>query len=200
MFFTFMTVCVGFIFTIEALLSLRSRLLSRRIWANLIYAGATFITVHCLLYLTIGYNVVSCFEAARIAAEVERKWMYPDFWHYLYASSANLTAFLIQTGIVTVALWGQETAENWAAWWKKAGTDFLSISLSLALIVLAFATIFCAETERIWMFLMPLVILAAARQLDRNHNGGGGFAPFAGVLILLFAQTLTNQLLLNNFW
>ena len=169
MFFTFMSVCIGFVFTVEILLSIRAGL-SRRIWRNLVYAGLTFALVQWLLRVLTGYNVIHAFMMARQMASAYRSEMYPDFWHYLSVSVANLAAFLIGVGVITVTLWWREIAEGWPAWRARQSTDLLSIAVSAVVILLAFATIFCVETERVWMFLVPLPILAAARHLDRHQS------------------------------
>jgi uncharacterized protein YjeT (DUF2065 family) len=200
MFFTFMTVCIGFVFLIEAVLSIRYPDLCRRIWRNLIWAGLTFVLLHWLLRATTGYNVIRAFATARQMASGYRLEMYPDFGHYLMVSAGNLAAFLIGIGIVTVALSWREIAEAWSAWRAKRPTDLLSIALPGAAIVLAFASIFCGETERVWMFLMPLPILAAARQLDRYQNANPRSTAWCAVLILLFTQTLGTEILLYTFW
>ena len=200
MFFTFMSVCIGFVFTIEAILSIRYPALCRRIWRNLIWAGLTFVVVHWLLCMATGYNVIRAFATARRMASAYRLEIYPDFWHYLIVSIGNLAAFLIGIGVITVALSWREIAEAWSAWRAKRPTDLLSIALPAVVIVLAFASIFCGETERTWMFLMPLPILAAARHLDRYQNANPQSNAWCAVLILLFTQTLATEIVLYTFW
>lgn len=200
MFFTFMSVCIGFVFTIEAILSIRYPELCRRIWRNLIWAGLTFVVVQSLLWMATGYNVIRAFATARRMSSDYRLEMYPDFWHYLIVSSANLAAFLIGIGVITVALSWREIAEAWSAWRAKRPADLLSIALSATAIVLAFASIFCGEAERIWMFLMPLPILAAARHIDRHQDANPQSNAWCAVLILLFTQTLATEILLDTVW
>jgi uncharacterized protein YjeT (DUF2065 family) len=200
MFFTFMSVCIGLVFTIEGILSIRYPALCRRIWCNLICAGATFVVVHWLLRVATGYSVIRAFAMAKRAASAYRSEMYPDFWHYLNVSIGNLAAFLIGIVVITVAMSWREIVEAWSAWRAKRPTDLLSIALSAAAIVFAFATIFCGETERVWMFLMPLPILAAARHLDRHQSANPRSGAWCAVLILLFTQTLATELLLDTLW
>jgi 4-amino-4-deoxy-L-arabinose transferase-like glycosyltransferase len=199
MFFTFMSVCIGFVFTVEAILSTRAAL-SHRIWRNLVYAGLTFALVHWLLWVLTGYNVIHGFKMARRMASAYRSEMYPDLWHYVSVSVANLAAFLIGVGVITVTLSWREIAEGWSAWRARRSTDLLSIAVSAVVILLAFATIFCVETERVWMFLVPLPILAAARHLDRHQSANPRSNAWCVVLILLFTQTLATELFLNTLW
>ena len=200
MFFTFISFCIGFIFTVEAILSIRYPALSRRIWRNLVYAGLTFAFVYWLLFLLTNYNLIRAFNLARQAASAYRSELYPDLWHYLSVSVANLAAFLIGVGVITVTFWWREIAEAWAAWRAKRPTDLLSIALSVVVIVLAFATIFTGETERTWLFLVPLAIPAAARHLDRYQNANPRSPACCVVLTLLFTQALATELFLNTIW
>lgn len=200
MFFTFMTVCIGFVFALEAALSSRATANSRRIWRNLVYAGLTFAVVHWLLFMLTNYNVIRAFNLARQAASAYRLELYPDIWHYLSVSSANLAAFLIGVGVITVALWWREIAEGWRAWGARRSTDLLTMALSAAVLLLAFATIFCVETERVWLFLAPLPILAAARHLDRLQSANPQAMAWCVVLTLLFGQTLVIQSVVHIPW
>jgi hypothetical protein len=199
MFFTFVSVCIGFVFTVEALLSTRTGL-SRRIWRNLVYAGLTFALVQGLLRVLTGYNVIHAFMTAKQMASAYRSEMYPDLWHYLSVSVANLAAFLIGIGVITVTLSWREIAKDWSAWRAQRSTDLLSIAVSAAVILLAFSTIFSAETERVWMFLVPLPILAATRHLDRHQSANPQSNAWCVVLILLFTQTLATELFLDTVW
>ena len=200
MFFTFMTVCVGFVFALEAALSIRTTTNYRRIWRNLIYAGLTFALVHWLLFMLTGYNVIRAFNLARQAASAYRIELYPDFWHYLNVSTANLAAFLIGVGVITVTLWWREIMEGWRAWLARQSTDLMTIALPTAVLLLAFATIFCVETERVWLFLAPLPILAAARHIDRHQSANPRSTAWCVMLTLLFAQTLVIQSVVHIPW
>jgi hypothetical protein len=200
MFFTFITVCLGFVFTVEAILSIRAPAQSRRIWRNLVYAGLTFALVYWLLYFLTGYHLLRAFELARQAASVYRSQLYVDLWHYLSVSVANLAAFLIGVGVVTVTLWWRETAEGFRAWRARGPTDLLPIAVAAAVVLLAFSSIFTVETERTWLFLAPLPILAAARQIDRWQTEYPRSMAWCVVATLLFIQTLATELFLNTYW
>jgi hypothetical protein len=121
-------------------------------------------------------------------------------WHYLSVSTANLAAFLIGVGVITVTLWSREIAEGWRGWRAGRSTDLMTIALSAAVLLLAFATIFCVETERVWLFLAPLPILAAARHLDRLQSANPQAMAWCVVLTLLFSQTLVIQSVVHIPW
>jgi hypothetical protein len=201
MFFTFVTVAIGLIFTLEAILSYRVFPLWGRVWKNLVYAGATFAVTYCIIYWLTGYNVIDAFRSATRLSEVYRGSIYIDLAQYFHISVTNLMAFFIGTGVVTTALWWRHIVHASSQWiTRSASTDFVQLAFTLAILLLAFSTIFCMETERVWMFLMPFAILAAAKELDRYQQAHQRPNTWQVVLILLFSQTFATQLLLYTHW
>jgi hypothetical protein len=127
--------------------------------------------------------------------------VYTDLAHYFHVSVANLAAFLIGAGAITTALWWREVFHASVQWIARArSTDFVQLGFALAIILLAFSTIFCMETERLWMFLIPFPILAAAKQLDRYQGKHRQSKAWSIVLLLLFGQTFATQLFLYTHW
>ena len=80
-----------------------------------------------------------------------------------------------------------------------AGMDLKGIR-DRAILLLGFASIFCMETERVWMFLMAFPIMAAAKQLHRYQEAHPQSKAWLAVLLLLFAQTFATQLFLYTHW
>jgi hypothetical protein len=199
MFFTFVTVCMGFVFTVEAIFSCRSSAISARIWKNLVYAGFTFGVVYYLIYLLTGYNVIDVFRTVVRLNAAYRASVYIDPPHYFHVSVANLAAFLIGVGAISTALWCREIFHAWSHWSARS-TDFVQPAFALAILLLAFAAIFAMETERVWLFLMPFPILAAARQMERHQREHSRSNAWSIVLILLFGQTFATQLILYTYW
>ena len=61
--------------------------------------------------------------------------------------------------------------------------------------------LYTLETERIWMFLTPLVVIPAADYLSRRRLQGKGAALLPTVMmILLMAQTVATEVLLDTNW
>jgi len=200
MFFTFMTVCVGFVFTLEALLAVRYPALFRRVSLNLVWAGLTFVVAHCVLRLATGYDILRAFAAAQKLTASYRTEMYADLWHYLDVSAANLSAFLLGIGLITTALTWRPLREAYSAWRDRKPTDLLFGGFALGVALLAFSTIFVGETERVWMFLVPLALLPAARHLELHQSANPGSPARWMVLTLAFAQTLATESLLDTLW
>jgi len=71
---------------------------------------------------------------------------------------------------------------------------------ALGVALLAFSTIFVGETERVWMFLVPLALLPAARHLELHQSANPGSPARWMVLTLAFAQTLATESLLDTLW
>lgn len=200
MMFTFATVCVGFVFTIEAMLSLRRSSLSKRIWKNLVYAGATFVAAYCLLFYATGYNLIDVLRTAMRTASMLTGSMYSDILHYFHVSVVNLAAFLIGAGFIAVALWWREVWKAWDDWRERRQPDFIAGGFATAIVVLTFSTLFTSETERVLMFLIPFVLLPAARNLDIYMTARPNSNAWYGVIVLLFVQTLATQLALYTGW
>jgi len=59
--------------------------------------------------------------------------------------------------------------------------------------VLAGSTLFTLETERVWVFLAPPVLVVGASQLK-------GGLTWSLVLLAQLAQTLSTELLVNTRW
>lgn len=201
MFFTFSTVCMGLIFMVESILAVRVLPFWRQIWRNLFVAGVTFVVAYWFIYLLTGYNLISAFRGATRLSGVYRVTVYTDLAHYFHISLANLAAFLIGTGVVTVALWWREIVRACSDWVQRTrSTDVLQLSFVLALLLLAFSTMFCMETERVLMFLMVFPILAAAKQLERFREKQQRSEGWLVAIALLFAQTYATQLFLYTHW
>ncbi len=200
MMFTFATVCVGFVFTIEAILSLRRSPLSKRIWKNLVYAGVTFVAAYWLLFYATGYNLIDVLRTAMRTASMLTGSMYSDILHYFNVSVANLAAFLIGAGIIAVALWWREVWKAWDDWRGRREPDLIAGGFAAAIVVLTFSTLFSTETERVLMFLIPFVLLPAARNLNTYMTARPNSNAWYGVIVLLFVQTLATQLALYTGW
>lgn len=126
--------------------------------------------------------------------------MYSDILHYFNVSVANLAAFLIGAGIIAVALWWREVWKAWDDWRGRREPDLIAGGFGAAIVVLTFSTLFSTETERVLMFLIPFVLLPAARNLNTYMTARPNSNAWYGVIVLLFVQTLATQLALYTGW
>lgn len=158
---------------------------------------------------------------------------------YLHLTVANPVAFFEGTGLVLAVLWGMRTwgdvvggillgrtprndgsseagcgvppssgTLRWTAHRDARGT-LLNLSFLASLAVVVAAPLYTLEVERIWIFLVPLVAIAAARQLTaRAARTAGPTAAGAEdtlkairtTFVLLAGQAVVMEAVLNTLW
>jgi hypothetical protein len=130
-----------------------------------------------LLLATTGFDVVAAVRATEDAYREGIASIRPyAFW--LFGSPA---AFLFMLGAVA-----------WFAARALAVREVTALALAAVIAIAVLAGFTKAETERIWLFLVPLACLAAARGLRST--------PLAPVLVALALQAFAIQVLLDTRW
>jgi hypothetical protein len=78
----------------------------------------------------------------------------------------------------------------------------LTLAFALALIAFSFARMFSLETERIWIFMTPLILIPAANEVMqiRSSKPLRVTLRVSTVMLLLFAQTWLTEILLYTWW
>jgi hypothetical protein len=102
----------------------------------------------------VGIDLVACF---RISARIQRDYAaYRDrpYWFWVFGS---VVAFLIAAGVALTALLVRQTVDRWRA--RRLGFETV---VWLVMIVSAVFGLVRGETEHIWLFMVPLVVAAAA--------------------------------------
>jgi hypothetical protein len=116
-----------------------------------------------------------------------------SFGRYLDISFSNLIAFLIGVGLPAMVLWGRETIESLK---RRTSADRFNIALVISVLFFSFARLFTHETERVWLFFVPLALIAAASWIARRGDG----RLLEWTMCLSFVQTWLFQLLLFTIW
>jgi hypothetical protein len=139
--------------------------------------AAAVVGFYLLLLATTGFDVLAAIRATEDAYREGIASIRPyAFW--LFGSPA---AFLFMLGAVT-----------WFAARALAVRETTALALAAVILVSVVGGYTKAETERIWLFLVPLACLAAARGLR-----GGALAP---VLVALALQAIAIQVLVDTRW
>jgi len=142
-----------------------------------VLCAAVLIAFYGLLAWTTGFNVLAAIEATDHRYHDGIANVRPYFF-WLFGSPA---AFLIMLGPVA-----------WFAARSLGSRETTAVALTAVIIFTSVLGYTKAETERIWMFLVPLACLAAARALpDRAVKP---------VLIALAAQAFVIQLVFDTRW
>jgi hypothetical protein len=188
-FMTFAAIAVPMLLVAYAIFTtLRRPRVGCRMFLWVASIGIVFIACQLIAQLAIGYDFVA---TARGAIDQDYQGMkmtgYESFTLWWQISLGNLLAFLFGSGLVAMALF---TMSTWAATGRQRS---LARAVALGLLVLAASTLFTLETERVWMFVAPVILVAGTSQLK-------GWPTWAAALAGQLVQTFTTELLVNTRW
>jgi hypothetical protein len=116
--------------------------------------AAALVVVYLALYLVTGFDLV----AAVRATDARYREGIASFRPYLFWFFGSPAAFLLMLGPVA-----------WFAARSLAAREAAALALALVIAVSVLAGYTKAETERIWLFLVPFACLAAARSLPARR-------------------------------
>lgn len=140
--------------------------------------GLAVLAFYALLYLATGYDPVG---ALRSAESVYREGV-ASGRPYAFWVVGSPAAFLIAAGLPIA----------WLALRSLGAGESLALALFAVLGVAAVLGFTKAETERIYLFLVPLLCLAAAAWLPQRR--------LPAVLVALSVQALATELLFSTIW
>ncbi len=161
-------------------------------WAGIVrwrrdgFRSMAFAAVACGVALLVFYLALSVFAGfdvlASISATHDRYFKgVAGIRPYLFYFFGSPAAFLVLLGPVA-----------WYASRSLGSREITAVALAVAIFVSVLAGYTKAETERIWIFLVPMACLAAARALPERH--------LRVVLIALAAQALAIEVLFYTMW
>jgi hypothetical protein len=149
----------------------------------------TTIVLLASLYPITGFNYLACLQASRQYDHYLMRTSGISPGRYLDISLSNLFAFLIGVGFPVVVLWWKQT--------RNTGKSFQTFNLAgvTCVVLFSFARLFTHETERIWMFFIPVALLSAALWIEREWG-----PLLEWTMGLLFVQAWLFQLFLFTMW
>lgn len=166
--------------------------------AGWIAAAVTASLFYGLLYLATGYNLIETLLACtQRHVEIMDGGNYGSWRQYAHLVVGNLAAFLFCVGLPLAVLWLRQT---WLDL-KRATRDdawLLGTSFGLALAVLVLSPIHTLEVEHIWLYMVPLVAIAAVRSLQSLGDDDGRVASWA--VLLLMVQSVAMEACLTTNW
>jgi len=135
------------------------------------------------MYLTTGYNAIACLVRAIYIDEhrnIHHGGLgtgYETMSRYLFVSATNLFAFFSCLGAITVTLWIRElistirtmpslkTERNQIEDQEPATGSFNFLLAYVAVLIpITVSILYTAETERIWMFMAPFILIPTAQK------------------------------------
>jgi hypothetical protein len=139
--------------------------------------GSALLAFYALLAIFTGFDLLGSIDATHDRYFNGVASIRP-YAFYLFGSPA---AFLFMLGAV-----------GWYASRSLGSREITALALAVAILVTVVVGYTKAETERIWIFFVPMACLAAARALPERH--------LRPVLIALAAQALVIEVLFRTMW
>ena len=171
-------------------------------------AGASalmaFLIIPTILWATTGFNPV---EMLQKAIGQDHKIMsgtrHESLLRHGILAVGNLSAFAISVGLPTAAIYLgtlSQTSRFAGVNLKQGGslTTFL-FSGAATLLIAAALPVYTMEVERIWLFLVPLVVIPAAALLVENQDESSPSLSIWAVRLLL-GQAILTEVLLGTYW
>jgi Dolichyl-phosphate-mannose-protein mannosyltransferase len=201
---SFMTYTVTFLclfFTVIAALAfVTDRPRFRRIVRIVPLAALTVLAFYGLLYAAFDYDPIA---AARRAVWANNELVgtgHGTFEQYVQVSLSNLFAFLFGMGLALVAVWLLQVRVALGRARHGEEVDLFVLAFPISLLVITFSGLYTLETERIWMFMAPMLALAAARYLEERRRAGGGDGALYWTAGLMALQVVVTEVFSDTLW
>ena len=200
-FMTYTVVFLLLLFTVVAALALAfDRPRFWRIVRVVPLAALACAAFYGALYLWAGYDPLAAAQRAVWANNELVGTGHATVEEYLQVSLSNLFAFLGGMGFALVALWLWQVKVAAGRAERGEEVDLFLLAFPIALLVITFSALYTLETERIWMFMAPMLTLGAARFLDERRGEGGGDAAFHWTAGLLALQVVLTETFADTLW
>ncbi len=161
-------------------------------WAGLVrwrrdgFRGMVFAAVSCGAALVVFYGLLATFTGFDLLASIEAT--HDRYFKgvasirpYLFYFFGSPAAFLFMLGPIA-----------WYASRSLGSREIGALALAVAILLTVLVGYTKAETERIWIFFLPMACLAAARALPERH--------LRPVVAALAAQALVIEVLYRTMW
>ena len=125
---------------------------------------------------------------------------YETIGRYFHLSVANLFAFLIGVGIPLTTVWIRQLVRA-IRHARSGGTlDIYTVGYPISLLAITFSTLFTMEVERIWIFMVPFIVIPVAKYLYERCEQRQSLADFYWVAGLLCVQLVLFEVTLYTYW
>ena len=197
MLMNYTAVVIGIFFVTVAFFTLfNERKILKRAAKAMSIIAVSFAAFYVFLYFWAGYNIFSAAFAAYKKDQSSMGTGYENAGRYFNISIANLFAFLIGVGIPYTVIWLHEVAAELRRFVRVREADLYILPYFAALLITTFSTLFTLEVERIWIFMVPFVVIPGAKYLLRRRRRWEVYA----VLGLTCVQLLSMEILLRTYW
>lgn len=163
-------------------------------------AVLTAAVFYFVMYEWSGYNLFEVLDAAfQGQAGVMKGRGHNSLRQSAFFALTNLVAFFFCAGLPLTVLWFQQLARELRSA-TASRARWLTLSFASALLLVDLAPLYTLETERIWIFMVPLLAIGAATRLLPDAQGIKPSPLALATLLLLAGQTVVTELLLDMVW
>lgn len=201
-FMTYATFFIGVYLAIALLLTLA---LDRRRFLNmlvvLVVAAASFAIFYVLFFLAIDFNLIEAMQASVKRARAMMGHGFKSTGQYLHLGLGNLLAFLFGAGVSLMVAWGMGCVEALRGCIRnRRACDIYVLAFPVSLVIIAFSGLFHLEVERIWLFMVPFLVIPAAKFVNGLCTNGSGMFPFYWVTGTLAVQLVAAEAIMRFPW
>jgi len=202
--FTFSAAVLAMAFVLGTLLLPASR--RREGLVILAMTGITCLVLLAVVPLLTGFNPLACLQTA-LALDGAEAPAFLSVRYYLLTRLMGILDFLVLSGIALAPLWLVLVGGRWRPADKSGPTSdavLLALARGAALAValfLALGAYKIGETGRIFLFLLPFVIIPVVRGMSLRYRQAPALGWALGVMALWhLGQTLLMEWFLDTRW
>ncbi|HJT33018.1 MAG TPA: glycosyltransferase family 39 protein [Pirellulales bacterium] len=163
-------------------------------------AVLTAAVFYFVLYAWSGYNLFEVLDAAfQGQAGVMKGRGHSSLRQSAFFALTNLVAFLFCAGLPLTVLWFQQLTRELRST-TASRSRWLTLSFALALLLVDLAPLYTLETERIWIFMVPMLAIGASSRLSSYVQEARPSPLAQATLLLLAGQTVIIEMLLDMVW
>jgi hypothetical protein len=194
--------------------------------AAVLTCAIAFVAFQSAIWAATGYDPLRMF----LVAVARHHQIMSDMRHasivqHVNLSIANLVVFFLGGGLAAAVLWARAATDALrrlrgslsgthagpipadptggdagAAPTAPLDAAVFTLATATTFLLTAAAPLYTLEVERIWLFLMPLIAIDAARQLAAIEVPEQRLATWRTLAGLLVTQTLLTEILLSTYW
>ena len=171
---------------------------ARRLRA-LVAMGITVAGCYFVLAVGTGFNILACFQRAwelnQTSIAVLRS--------YAYWLVGNLVAYAAWLGFASWPLLGaqlRQAVRRCRQGNLRMGAEAMLLAALGTVLIFDLSGLVRGEVGRVWLFLVPTLVIPAAGRLAAWLAEARSRAPLYACASLLFGQALVFELLLNTYW
>jgi 4-amino-4-deoxy-L-arabinose transferase-like glycosyltransferase len=178
-----------------------------------------FAALHAVLWLATGYDPIEMFRVAVANSNhIMSGTRHESAARHLHLAAGNLVVFFVAAGLPCTLIWWptvigairsllRETSHYAYEQPRDEHADSrlpplrrFALTALATLLIAAVVPVYVLEVERVWMFLIPLVVMPVACRICAEESNAGTVRATMAVAVLVAAQTLLTEIVLTTYW